>query len=167
MISTRELDIEFVRFSSDLEPVKALFTAYMAMPHHEMECCEYDSASEIESLPEPYVEPRGAILMASLNTQPVGCVALAPFNEHRTCEMRRLYVLPEARGQGIGRTLVEQIMEVARGLGYRVMRLDTAPELAVAIGLYEELGFLRVQTDRGHGACSLSFFINLLEPLGT
>ena len=105
--------------------------------------------------------------MASLNTQPVGCVALAPFNEHRTCEMRRLYVLPEARGQGIGQTLVEQIMEVARGLGYRVMRLDTAPELAVAIGLYEELGFLRVQTDRGHGACSLSFFINLLEPLGT
>lgn len=57
------------------------------------------------------------------------------------CEMKRLYVRPDARGLGVGRALVEALFSVALEQGYAVMRLDAAPELAAARGLYEALGF--------------------------
>jgi GNAT superfamily N-acetyltransferase len=57
------------------------------------------------------------------------------------CEMKRVYVRDAAKGQGLGRQLVERLIADARGFGYRTMFLDTAPTLTTAIGLYERLGF--------------------------
>lgn len=59
-------------------------------------------------------------------------------------EMKRVYVRDEARGRGLGRALVERLIADARGFGYRMMFLDTAPTLTTAIGLYEALGFARI-----------------------
>ncbi len=162
-MSACELHIKWVRSSGELEQVKALFSEYMAMSHYETRCGEVDSVTEMASLPEPYVEPGGAILMASLDAEPVGCVALAPFSTQTTCEMRRLYVTPETRGQGVGRALVAEIVEVACELGYRTMRLDTSPELTAALGLYAEVGFSRILSGDEQGACSLSFEMSLVN----
>lgn len=60
------------------------------------------------------------------------------------CEMKRVYLRDTARGQGLGRALVERLMGDARAFGYRAMFLDTAPTLETAIGLYERLGFARI-----------------------
>lgn len=57
------------------------------------------------------------------------------------CEMKRVYVRDAARGQGLGRALVERLIADARGFGYHTMLLDTAPTLETAIGLYDRLGF--------------------------
>ena len=57
------------------------------------------------------------------------------------CEMKRVYIRDAAKGQGLGRALVERLMQDARALGYRTMFLDTAPTLETAIGLYQRLGF--------------------------
>ena len=99
-------------------------------------------ASQIPSaLPGPYAAPDGAILLAAQNGEAVGVVAVQPLDDEGVCEMKRLYVAPSHRNQGIGRTLGRAILKMARQLDYDVMRLDTLASMTAARSLYHDLGF--------------------------
>jgi putative acetyltransferase len=56
--------------------------------------------------------------------------------------MKRLYVAPQGRGSGLGKTLVKQVIEEAKGIGYRSIRLDTLKAMTEAQNLYKRLGFV-------------------------
>jgi ribosomal protein S18 acetylase RimI-like enzyme len=78
------------------------------------------------------------MLLAQHDGQVIGCVALRQIGEG-LCEMKRLFVQPAFRGQGIGKALAGAIIEEGRRIGYKRMRLDTAMEPAQS--LYRSLGF--------------------------
>jgi ribosomal protein S18 acetylase RimI-like enzyme len=99
-----------------------------------------DFAAELQNLPGEYAQPHGCILLANQKERIVGCVALRKWDEF-TCEMKRLYVIPSARGQGIGRKLAETIIARAKAMGYKHMRLDTVASMQAANRLYSSLGF--------------------------
>ena len=109
--------------------------------------CFQDFDAEIASLPGAYAPPGGQMLLARDPSSHalVGCVALRPADgQPGTCEMKRLYVRPQARGTGLGRHLTLAAMDEARRLGYRRMFLDTLPKLKEARTLYQTLGFREI-----------------------
>lgn len=97
--------------------------------------------AELAGLPGRYAPPSGCLLLAMADDDaPAGCVALRDLGEG-TCEMKRLYVAPEFRGRGVGRLLVGEVLCRAGQAGYRRIVLDTVPEMAAAIALYQSFGF--------------------------
>lgn len=95
---------------------------------------------ELRTLPGVYMPPMGRLLLANVQRQPAGCVALRSIDGDY-CEMKRMFVYPRFHGQGVGLALAQQLIEQARIAGYRAMRLDTSIRQAEAKGLYARLGF--------------------------
>ena len=130
-----------VEAEDQLARVRELMTEYADSLDFDLSFQDFHR--ELESLPGQYAAPTGLILLATIGSQPAGCVALRQLGRG-TCEMKRLYVRPGFRGKGIGKALALAILEEARLLGYSRMRLDTVPSMAEAIRLYRSLGFREI-----------------------
>lgn len=83
--------------------------------------------------------------------------------EH-TCELVKMYLLPEARGIGLGRMLIEKCLQFAKDAGYKQVYLETMPELKNALKVYEKLGFKYLDKpmgNSGHFGCDLWMMKNI------
>lgn len=121
----------------DYAAARALFREYAARLG--VSLCFQGFEEELTILETMYAPPKGALLLLRDGEGYSGCVGLRPLGDE--CEMKRLYVKPELRGQGWGRRLAEAIADRARTLGYRRLYLDTLPSMVEARALYADLGF--------------------------
>ena len=127
------------------------------------ECCGMrEFQPDLQELPGPYGSPFGRLLLAMYEEAAAGCAGLK-FSEPGICEMKRLYVRPEFRGEGIGRALAVQILSEAKLLGYHRIRLDTVPNKREAITLYESVGFRSIPAFRESHDPSALFFELVLD----
>ena len=128
---------------TDVEQARELFKEYETSLG--ISLCFQNFAEELANLPGEYAPPRGRLLLAREFDQLVGCIALRPVSA-TTCEMKRLFLRPAYRSRGLGRVLVEALIEEARKIGYTHMRLDTISDrMGRAIELYKSIGFVEIE----------------------
>jgi GNAT superfamily N-acetyltransferase len=127
---------------NDLAQVRALFEEYAAWLA--VDLCFQGFAEELATLPGAYAPPRGMLVLAG-PADALGCVALRPLagdgSRDDVAEIKRLYVRPAARGTGLGMRLAQTVIDGARAIGYREVKLDTLEHMAAARALYAQLGF--------------------------
>ncbi len=129
----------------DIESARQLFLEYAKSLNFDL--CFQGFDEELKNLPGDYSSPEGELLLAYSEGKLAGCIAFRKF-ENDICEMKRLYLRNEFRGQGIGRQLTVRVINDAKKIGYKKMRLDTLPSMKEAIKLYKDLGFKEINPYR-------------------
>jgi len=149
--------------ASDIQQARELFQEYEASL--KISLCFQNFEQELANLPGDYAPPRGRLLLAREFDELMGCIALRPLGP-TTCEMKRLFVRAEYRDRGLGRVLVEAIIEEARKIGYTHMRLDTiADRMERAIALYRSIGFVEIPPYRQNPVDTATFMeLDLVTP---
>jgi len=141
--------------ASDIAEVRRLVTAHgtARATTPGVEFVHADAAG----MPGPYVPPRGGLWIAVAAGAGIGCVALRPLDAH-AAEVKRMYVEPGWRGHGIGRALMQCVIEGARTRSYRTLRLGTLDDMDAALNLYRSLGFVPVERYRADELIDTRFF---------
>lgn len=112
--------------------------------------CFQSFETELAQLPGDYAPPAGRLLLATISDAPAGCVALHKIAPEGS-EMKRLYLRPRFRGQGLGKILAQRVIAEAREIGYLKLRLDTVePMMKTAVALYRSLGFQEIAAYRSN-----------------
>ena len=135
-----------VQTAAELTQARGLFRAYFQFLAQEdgLDLSSPGIEDELASLPGKFAPPEGRLIMAVRSEQAMGCAALRRIDE-QVCELKRMFVLPQFRGQGVGKALARKLIQNARTMGYEYMRLDTGNFWTAAIQLYESLGFQRIE----------------------
>lgn len=115
---------------------------------------------DLDSIEENYFLKGGYFGVVEQNNQIVATVGLHREND-TTCELRKMYCLHSARGQGLGKQLLEFSIQKARELGFTRMVLETASPLKEAIGLYKKYGFVHFKSDHMSARCDQAYELNL------
>ena len=134
--NTQAVEALFSEYTNMLIEGDSTFQEYLALQNYD---------DELKHLEQKYGLPYGRLYLVYCDDALAGCIGLRKIDEEN-CEMKRLYVRPEFRGQHIGNILVQKIIEDAREIGYSHMLLDTLPFLESAIHLYKSFGFYEIES---------------------
>ena len=104
----------------------------------------FDPTRSISAEAQELVPPCGALVIARLRGQPVGCGAVK-FTKKRVAELKRMWVCPTLRGLGIGRRIMNELERLAAEANVHLIRLETNRTLKEAIGLYRGAGYVEVE----------------------
>ena len=145
------VDIVFARGADDLDGLSEVIREYLSFTadqYREISSIEIDAEaylkktfSEIDS----YYPPRGRFLLAREGQRLIGIGSLKPIRDE-TCEIKRMYVLPDQRGKGLGKMILVRLIDEAKEIGYAKILLEVACFSTAAISLYRAMGF--TDTDR-------------------
>jgi len=121
---------------------------------------------EVDWMTRAYSQPRCAYFVVEQDGVVVGGAGVAPLagGDGDTCELRKMYFLPQARGRGAGAATMRRCLQAARESGFKQCYLETLGGMDAAMKLYERSGFRRIDApmgDTGHGSCNTFYLLTL------
>lgn len=142
------MDIVQIQTPAEIEAVRELVREFFAFALTQDPSAKNAPAfagveEQLAALPGMFGPPDGAFLLALVDGKPAGCVALRA-DAPGVCEVKRMYVRPDFRGQRIGESLVAALIETSRALGYDKIVLDTFHTFKAAQHVYCKAGFIEV-----------------------
>lgn len=143
------MSLEIVTAFDRANEIRELFAEYMDMllggdPTFAGYLTIQNYDDELKDLSQKYGLPDGRLYLAYWNGEVAGSIALRKIDDEN-CELKRMYIKPAFRRNGIAKTLVNQLIADAREIGYRYMLLDTLPFLQTAIRMYKNIGFYEIE----------------------
>lgn len=122
--------------------------------------------TEVDDIHAAYSQPRCAYFVCELDGKIVGGGGVAPLlnGDPKTCELKKMYFLPEGRGRGLGRKLVERCLQAAKDIGFDYCYLETFNTMRDAQALYAKMGFDKIPGplgNTGHFACDMFYGMKL------
>lgn len=119
--------------------------------------------ADLNNIEENYLNSGGVFeLVEDRQGNLLGTFGLFPLDEE-TCELRKMYFIPQARGIGLGRHILERAVNQARGLGFKRIVLETAGVLQKAIRLYTRFGFVPVKSEHLSARCDQAYMLDLTK----
>ena len=127
------------------------------------------SDPEVDWMSRAYAEPRHAYFVVERDGVVLGGGGIAPLagGDGDTCELRKMYFLPDARGIGAGAAMMARCLDAAREAGFARCYLETLTGMDAAQRLYERSGFRRIDGPMGatgHGGCNTFYLLDLASP---
>ena len=123
--------------------------------------CSKDS--HLDDLERNYIRPGGVFeLIEDKQGNLLGTYGLYRLDQD-TCELRKMYFVPEIRGQGLGRETLERCVVHARRLGYKAIVLETITVLREAIRLYTRFGFVLIDTKHLSARVDQTYMLKLAD----
>ena len=124
------------------------------------------SDREVDAMSAAYAAPRSAYFVVEEGGRVIGGAGIAPLDggDADTCELRKMYYLPAARGRGLGERVLRLCLDQARALGFRRCYLETLTGMDAAMKLYERVGFRKLPGplgDTGHYSCDRHYLLYL------
>ncbi|MGI2904100.1 GNAT family N-acetyltransferase [Tolypothrix sp. VBCCA 56010] len=106
----------------------------------------HDSLSDIDDMPSHYLDNKGTFLVLVDDDKVVGSGGIRRLNDE-ICELKRMWLLKDYRGQGFGKKMAQMLLDFAKKAGYKKVRLDCGDEQkqAQAVKLYKQLGFYVIE----------------------
>lgn len=158
---------------SNIRPITPADDAAMAriirsvMPEFGASGCGFAiNDPEVDWMSRAYAAPRHAYFVLEREGEVLGGGGIAPLTngDADTCELRKMYLLRQARGLGAGAAMMARCLDAARAAGFRQCYLETLTGMDAAMRLYERSGFTRIDRamgDTGHGGCN-TFYLRTL-----
>lgn len=127
----------------------------------------YTDAS-LDCMFETYSKPNSVYFVVEKDNKIIGGAGVAPLDNGPadTCELQKMYFLPEARGLGVGSQMIEKCLQAAADFGFEQCYLETMPYMQAAQKLYFKNGFTYLDApmgDTGHSSCP----VWMIAPLST
>ncbi|MGQ0430559.1 MAG: GNAT family N-acetyltransferase [Gammaproteobacteria bacterium] len=121
---------------------------------------------EVDAMSAAYDGARAVYFVLEEDGRVIGCGGIAPLAgaDAGVCELRKMYLLPGARGRGFGRAMLRRCLDAARGRGYRRCYLETLAAMDAAQKLYVQAGFQRLAAplgSTGHSGCNRHYLLEL------
>jgi GNAT superfamily N-acetyltransferase len=144
-VARAEVLLRSVQAAEELGPVLLLSGEYTEWARGRV-LAEYGIDLEFESEQNLFRDldgmrgSRARLYIAEIAGEPVGIGGLKPLAADEA-EIKRMYVRPSARGQGVGRAILQRLIDDARALRFKTIRLDSAPFMHEAHALYRSFGF--------------------------
>ena len=154
-MAIRNIAVTIAGNAQDFAIGKEIILEYVAWLDFDLSFQNFDD--EINALEQMYSAPVGGLLIAKVDNEPAGVAGIRRF-DNDDCELKRMFVKQGFRGLGLGKALLLESIELAKQLGYKTIKLDTADYMKDAIQLYVQNGFVEIPPYRYNPHESAKYF---------
>lgn len=144
--------------NADIVEVKAL--VYSVLEEYAIPRGDAATDADLDDIEGNYTCNGGYFIVMEDENRIIASMGILRVSEE-TCELRKMYAIPAARGRGLGKFLLEHAITRARELGFRRMVLETAAPLKEAITLYKKYGFTEYYPDHIADRCDQAYELRL------